>query len=207
MYEEKAKGTAVVDAVIRRIDSSSIFPNDHGLLRKIAWVESKFGEHSDTFRMGDNGVGIWQIDLKGLTATKDTASHPKLKQKHDAIKKEFAIVWNSVKTIDLHTPIYCGLAARLLLSNVKEAIPIKDDKQAAYWKKHYNSFMGDGSRNKFLSDIQRIPPMASVEDDTCEIITNDYSPKSSNQQGKAEQVVSRDLIYYTIRDCRYTYNQ
>ena len=195
VYEDKAYGTAVVDAVTRLVDSSSIFPHSKGLLRKIAWVESKFGRDKNTFRTGDDGVGIWQIDSIALQATKDTTSHPNLKEKHDAIKKQFKIEWNSVTTIDLHKPIYCGLAARLLLSNVKESIPKEDDKQAAYWKKYYNTKEGKGTVHKFLKDTEDIPPVASSKDNDCESTTataplSSTTPQHENRKGN----VSSDPI-------------
>ena len=44
-----ASGSAVVHAVVRRIEDSNIFPSDNQLLRRIAYVESKDGTDSGTY--------------------------------------------------------------------------------------------------------------------------------------------------------------
>ena len=60
IYEERAKGASVVEAVVTEINRLGIFPNDRKFLCRIAWVESKYGRASGTFRRGYYG-GIWQV--------------------------------------------------------------------------------------------------------------------------------------------------
>ena len=48
----KGKGVAVVKEVVDTISSLEIFPNDHKFLCRVAWVESKYGEDSRTYRRG-----------------------------------------------------------------------------------------------------------------------------------------------------------
>ena len=57
-----ASGTAVAKAAVAKVLSCGIFPDDHGVLRKIGWVESKDGTDPNTYRPGYNG-GIWQVIL------------------------------------------------------------------------------------------------------------------------------------------------
>ena len=149
-----SSGTTVVQATVALIQESGIFPDDHQLLRRIAWVESKDGTDSQTYRQGYHG-GIWQVDLIGFRDTQDTTSHPGLVSKFREIQGRFNIDWRSVQWEDLRKPLYSGLAARLFLSNVAESIPLASDVagQASYWKRHYNTESGAGTEARFVEDV------------------------------------------------------
>jgi hypothetical protein len=41
--QSRAIGNDVVTACVRRIQNTCIFPNDHQFMRRVAYVESKFG--------------------------------------------------------------------------------------------------------------------------------------------------------------------
>jgi hypothetical protein len=58
--EEKTKGFDVVEAVVRKITRSGIFPSDTRFTRRVAFVETFDGEDSKTYRDGYFG-GIWQV--------------------------------------------------------------------------------------------------------------------------------------------------
>ena len=58
--EPGAAGAEVVDAVVRLIDESGIFPDDARFLRRLAYVESGDGSDERTYRADYNG-GIWQV--------------------------------------------------------------------------------------------------------------------------------------------------
>ena len=153
---EGASGSAVVRAVIGRIEDTNIFPNDNQLLRRIACVESKDGTDNRTYRSGYHG-GIWQVDEVGFKDTQDNVSHPRLDAKLDKIQEKLGIDWRTVHWQDLRKPLYSGLAARLFLSNIPSAIPVASDLQAQgeYWKAHYNK-NGSGSVEKFVKDIKSL---------------------------------------------------
>ena len=159
---EGASGSAVVRAVIGRIEDTNIFPNDNQLLRRIAYVESKDGTDSNTYRSGYYG-GIWQVDEVGFEDTQDTTSHFGLATKLDKIQEKFGIDWRKVRWQDLRKPLYSGLAARLFLSNIAAAIPFASDLQAqgAYWKAHYNTNAGAGSVEKFVQDVKNLLQLES----------------------------------------------
>ena len=152
-----SNGSSVVQATVAMIRGSGIFPNDHQLLRRIAWVESKDGNHSDTYRQGYHG-GIWQVDLIGFQDTQNTTSHPRLVSKFSQIRQQFCIDWRTVQWKDLRKPLYSGLAARLLLSNKQESIPLASNVtgQASYWKRHYNTKKGAGTEEKFIQDVMAL---------------------------------------------------
>jgi hypothetical protein len=48
---KEGKGAVVVDDVISQIENSGILPSDKGFLRRVAWVESKFGTDPGTYRV------------------------------------------------------------------------------------------------------------------------------------------------------------
>ena len=159
----RSNGSSVVQATVALIRGSGIFPNDHQLLRRIAWVESKDGNHPDTYRQGYHG-GIWQVDLIGFQDTQNTTSHPGLVSKFSKIRRKFDIDWLSVQWEDLRKPLYSGLAARLFLSNKQEPIPLASNvtAQAAYWKEHYNTKKGAGTEEKFIQDVRALKEEGKV---------------------------------------------
>lgn len=152
-----ASGPDVVRAVIVRIEDADIFPADNQFLRRIAYVESKDGEDSSTYRSGYHG-GIWQVDEVGFRDTQNTSSYPKLTTKFNEIQKHFGIDWRDVQWEDLRKPLYSGLAARLFLFNIPDTIPAANDIQAQgeYWKKYYNTPAGDGTVEKFVEDVKAL---------------------------------------------------
>ena len=151
----RSSGAEVVETTVRKIQKSGVFPNDHRFLRRIAYVESKDGEASGTYRAGYHG-GIWQVDKVGFEDTQDTNSHPGLVYKFAKIKEKFGIEWSSVKWTDLEKPLYSGLAARLFLSNITETIPSELEEQACYWKEHYNTENGKGTPQRFIDDVKEL---------------------------------------------------
>ena len=92
-----------------------------------------------------------QVDRIGY---QDTVSHPGAKRFHAAVKAAFRIDWPKTNWIDLRRPLFSGLAARLFLVRIPEAIPSDLAGQARYWKKHYNR-SGAGTEKKFISDVQQ----------------------------------------------------
>lgn len=127
--KEMAVGHDVVCAVVKKISDSGIFPDDKGILRRIAAVESRFGNDKNTFRKGYYG-GIWQIDdgptgaFTEITKHHDRHSHLYKETFHE-IRKKFGIDIREVRYEELMKPLYSGLFARLIL-NIKPA-PIPEN--------------------------------------------------------------------------------
>ena len=132
-------GRKVVDTVIDQIKHSEIFGNDFGYIKRIAWVESKYGlDHAKTFRPGYHG-GVWQMDKAIFEKTKDTESYPDLTEKYDKINSEFDINWPCVQWEDLRKPLHGGLASHLYMNTcTSEGIPSSVKDQGMHWKKNYN---------------------------------------------------------------------
>src|SRR4051794_5021681 len=87
------------------------FPDDHDFLRRVAAVESNYGENPSTYRTGYYG-GIWQVDEVGYEATKDIKSHPNLKNWHQKIHDKFGIDWPKSQWNNCIDPLHSALAAR-----------------------------------------------------------------------------------------------
>ena len=159
---EGASGSAVVRAVVGRIENANIFPNDNQLLRRIAYVESKDGTDNNTYRVGYYG-GIWQMNEVGFQGTQNTTSHQGLATILNSIQEQFGINWSAVCWQDLRKPLYSGLATRLFLSNVPTAIPFASDlpAQGEYWIAHYNMNAGNRSVERFVQDVQSLLQLES----------------------------------------------
>lgn len=82
----EGKGEDAVCQTIALIQKSGIFADDANILRRIAYTESQFGVHPNTYRSGYNG-GIWQVDKIGFEDAKDVINHPGLKKLWPKIEK------------------------------------------------------------------------------------------------------------------------
>ena len=146
----ETSGETVVEAVIDLIRRSAIFSDDRALLRRIAYVETRDGTDPRTYRTGYNG-GVWQVDEDRFQATR---SAPELADERLQIlsKSSFNIEWSGVIWADLRKPLFSGIAARLLLSNVSQEIPLASEiaQQGNYWKQHYNQ---NGTVQQFIDDV------------------------------------------------------
>lgn len=91
------------------------------------------------------------MNKKAFEGTKDTKANTDIKAKHDEIKKRFGIDWAQVQWSEMKKPLYSGLAARLVLYNISDAIPVELDGQARFWKNQYTSTAG--AEQKFVDDV------------------------------------------------------
>ena len=147
LLNPEEKGSDVVRAVVSKIES--VFPTPSfapgsSFLRLIAYVETKDGTESSE-------GGIWNVNKKAFEGTKDTKTYPDLKAKYDVIKKSFGVDWTQVQWNDMKKPLYSGIAARFVLYNIPDPIPVELDGQAKYWKDRYNS--AAGTEQKFVDDV------------------------------------------------------
>ena len=127
-----SNGTATVLLTVAYVEQSAVFSDDNGLLRRIAYVETRDGakEH-------DN---IWAISEEALQRTQ-ISGIPTLNVKHNLIALEFDVQWKQMAWEDLRRPLYSALAARLLLFLAPERLPDSGDieDQARFWKQYYNT--------------------------------------------------------------------
>jgi len=108
---EGTYGKDVTEASLRKMQRSGVFPDDQNFMRRLAWVETQFGESSKTYRSGYDG-GIWQLDEVYYAHSKSQS----LSQFHDAIASNFSINWKNTTWRDCRKPFYSALGARLYFS-------------------------------------------------------------------------------------------
>ena len=148
-----SNGTTVVLLSVAYVERSAVFPDDNGLLRRIAYVETRDGTQSS--RGGENNtLNIWGVTQEALLRTQ-TSDHPFLNVKRNMIALEFDIDWNEVEWDDLQRPLYSALAARLILFLAPERLPESSDipGQAQFWKQYYNM---NGSINDFIGTANEL---------------------------------------------------
>ncbi|XP_071097398.1 collagen alpha-6(VI) chain-like [Haliotis cracherodii] len=140
--ENGTYGSDVVEGVMSALRDACIFPDDKLFLRRIAYVESKDGASSKTYRDGYNG-GIWQVDETMFNETKTKLG----KSFYATVTNKLGIDWSNVTWSDLRKPLYSGLAAAMYLlgKGAPWLIPSAIDEQEQYWKSHYKPTGTDGT--------------------------------------------------------------
>jgi hypothetical protein len=117
--QPKAKGVDVVTGCLRKMKRLGAFPDDYGFIRRVALVESSFGDMNSTYRDNYFG-GIWQLDQINFNKTKDSTLNPY----HTAIFNDWGVNWTTVTWDDCLKPLYSGLATRLYSLSLGTPIPI-----------------------------------------------------------------------------------
>ena len=150
----EASGSDVVKAVVSKIETTGVFPTDHRLLRRIAYVESLDGQVTRTYREGYDG-GIWQVNQVAFLDTQNLSAHPGLDSLYGNIQTYFDIDWQYVTWEDLRKPFYSGLAARIYLWNIGKSIPLAGEivEQALYWRDIYNY---NGTSKDFINLVEAL---------------------------------------------------
>ncbi|XP_061188685.1 uncharacterized protein LOC133196852 [Saccostrea echinata] len=149
--EDRAVGADIVQAVVDIIRENCIYPNDRIFLRRLAFVESKDGLSTDTFRPHFYG-GIWQIQKSEFESTKHCYG---LEDMCEAIKEKLHIDWRRTVWQDLTKPLYSGLAASLKLQQlVGNNTPGVLEKQADFWVHNYHK---GRSASQFITEVNKIP--------------------------------------------------
>jgi hypothetical protein len=190
------KGEDVVEAVVKKLKASRIFPQDNELVLRIAYAETKFGD-SPNYARNSSG-GIWKLDESALRETQNTMAHPSLTMIHYKIVAKLGINWRAVTKVDLLKPLYSGLAGRLFLNTLPESIPGTIKEQAVFWKKYYHK-TGTGTVDTFINDINEMQnsPVCLPCTDTCFVLDGSGSISSSDFK------IARNFIH-TITEGLYS---
>jgi len=138
-------GEAVVDSTINKIKDSCVFQNDYLFLKRLAYVNSKYGASADTYRSGYDG-GIWQVDssqydetLQGLTF-------------NDPINDAFGIDWSVSTWSDLRKPLYSGIAMMLLIELRSTSVPKTILEQGQFYESALN-----GDQSNYTDSVSSMP--------------------------------------------------
>lgn len=160
VLQKGGSGRQVVDSVLGLINSSIIFPSDHGFLRKVAWVSSRFGLNA-SLHLNTRRLGIWQLSDNQLADTKDTLAHEGLRKVHQSIQDWFGIDWKPTIFMDMEKPLFAGLAASLFLSTKSQLPPAGDQEQAHYWATYFGPL---ALSQQFLNAVGDIPTRSHQEE-------------------------------------------
>ena len=175
----KASGIDVVWATMRKIKRECIFPDDYLFMRRVAWVESKFGTDQNTFRddTQTGGNGIWQMDKIGFDDTRLVSSYIL-----EEIKKKLGVDWTNIQysAAYMNVPLYNALAARLLMYRKSLEIPPDVASQAQFWKYYYNTQLGNSTTQGFISAVGQMPTCRTVGADILFILDASGSIGSNN---------------------------
>ena len=152
ILQHGSNGTAAVLLTVAYIEQSSVFADDNGMLRRIAYAETRDGTRAHQ--------NIWAVDQEALEQTQ-LSNHPTLNVKHNLIALELDIEWNTVELEDLQLPLYSAIAARLLLFLAPGRLPDSNDieGQARFWKQYYNT---NGSVSDFIGDAYELEGMSRM---------------------------------------------
>lgn len=155
--EVGASGTDVVLATISRLRLANVFTDDNRLLRRVAYVESRDGLDSDTFRPGYFG-GIWQVDEVNFNRTQDTATHPYLAESggiFENLLSELGLDWTAARWRDLEIPLISAVAARIFFEIADEDIPDIGDvaAQGEFWKSTGFNTNNEDTVERFIEDV------------------------------------------------------
>ena len=157
--EDGAVGLDVVEVTIKKIKDSQIFPDDNGIMKRIAYVESKFGENSTVYGHGQFG-GIWMLNKVAFDQlTLNRENHQEINDKiYPALKDYFKIDFTEISYNKLREPLLSGIFARMFLHIINEQIPefSSIEGQAAFWRDNYNDSNSDRSVESFMNDVNHM---------------------------------------------------
>jgi hypothetical protein len=145
------------DAYEKAIQKFAESEKDAQLLREFAWVESKFANDPTTFRKDNRSA--YQITPIRFQDFKDSLNDKSetgagLRRYIDKMEKKYNTNYRDIKYDDLNNPEIGTIVTRALLKRVPE--PIGDTKQqrAVQWKRDWNTELGAGTVEKYLTDLK-----------------------------------------------------
>ena len=146
--EEGAKGEDVVIATVNKISDSGIFQDDFQFLRRMAYVETNFGE---TATPGSGG--IWAVSQTVLRIVTRTIVFVDLfpKPYGELFESSFGFKWNKTVVTDdcanegvcnrqkLDVPLYSALSVMVYIERFRRMIQDSIVQQAILWKDRFHS--------------------------------------------------------------------
>lgn len=184
-----SSGKDVVDATIDQIKDSCIFQNDYLFLRRLAFVNSKFGTDGSTYRSGFDG-GIWQISSSMHTETLKLTARVSEK-----IKACFGIDWSKTSWDDLRKPLYSGLAAMIVLETKTESIGFP--KTAASQSQFFQSELS-GKESTFKDKVKLLDVDCKRKDIDIAFVLDASGSVDHEDYGKSKKFVSDTLDWFII---------
>ena len=150
MYQDGASGSDVVEAVVKKLNDSCIFPPDHGFMRRIAYVETSDGTNITENTNVSNyhkRVGIWGLTesmLHHMRQKLEQHNYQSLSAVSEQIYRRFGVNMAGNEKVNLTIPLVSGIAARfylhyktILRKEEIEEIPEDLAGQAIFWANYY----------------------------------------------------------------------
>ena len=149
MYQDGANGPDVVEAVVKKLNDSCIFPPDHGFLRRIAYVETRDGTNiteNTNVRTIHKRIGIWgltnyTLHNMRLELQRYSSKYPDLIANSTKIYRRFGVNMTGNEKLNMRIPLVSGIAARFYLEYLtvlrNEELPEDLARQAFFWASHY----------------------------------------------------------------------
>ena len=142
----------MVEAVLKRLEDSCIFPPDHGFMRRIAYVETRDGKNiSENANVTNEHerVGIWALSEYMVNSMRHQLILHSHKTKYDSlaeyseqIYRKFGVNMTGDERLNLTIPLVSGIATRFylhylsVLRNVE--LPYNLTRQASFWASNYS---------------------------------------------------------------------
>jgi len=145
------------DAYEKAIQKFAESEKDAQLLREFAWVESKFADDPTTFRKDNRSA--YQItptrfnDLK-MYSDPNRKKGAGMRRYINKIKKEHGTDLKKISYDDLNNPEIGTAATRALLKLIPDPIGETPEQRAVQWKKDWNTELGAGTVEKYLTDLK-----------------------------------------------------
>lgn len=73
------------------------------------------------------------------------------------VKRDLGIDIDQITAADLDKPLVAMTVARLYVEAVGRPVPQDVAGQAAWWKRHYNTYLGAGSPEEFMRSARKVP--------------------------------------------------
>ena len=155
----KETGILTYDEAINIVTET---PEARQLLHEIAYVESRYGEHKNTFTREET-ASVFQIDRGRFEEfQRRQSTDPAINDGVGGVqrlwvqdfKTKTGIDLDTVSFEDLNIPIIGAAVTRALWKNVTAAIPTTTQGRAPYWKEYWNSYHPNakGTVRKYMRD-------------------------------------------------------
>jgi len=159
LKQAKTYGYDVALAAVKEIEL--LLPDGTGgdFMLNTALVESNFGKADGSFR--DSGdIGIWQINAGSNGAYVEIKRRIALGDNVVArgaavLEKGLGIDIANATKEDLKKPLVSAAYARLYYLTISRGIPNGVAEQGKIWKEHYNTHLGAGSEDGFISKVEK----------------------------------------------------
>ena len=137
----QASGDDVVQETANKIRRSGIFGNDYEYLRRMAAVESNFGETRGP------GGGIWRVSSNVYSKADGYLKNKQEAELENAIFDNFCFRWSDiVRYSALNVPLYSALTVMVYLKQAGVVINDSIEQQAEVWTNTFN-----GAQHEFIA--------------------------------------------------------